>query len=228
MVLPALSGQCLPAGKPPAAGPPLPGAPRLRLTHARAGSGGTGVAPTHVRVLCNRVPPPQTAGSRCGSGGVAPVGSQSWCRCSVLPPSGYQSPLAGFPAVLPSSSIREGSWDEVEEVPKPTRSIDSGGTLRILCSRPGGFRGETRPYRVRKGRAICLGMTWIHPCGRWMHASCAPTAPSALVPWPSLSMGTGSWCRCEHGHASLLRTLLLFSCVRCSHRGRAVSEARKA
>lgn len=30
-------------------------------------------------------------------------------------PSGYQSPLAGFPAVLPSSSTRKGSWDQVEE-----------------------------------------------------------------------------------------------------------------
>lgn len=36
---------------------------------------------------------------------------------SVLtPPSKWVSePLAGFPAVLPSSSIRKGSWDEVEE-----------------------------------------------------------------------------------------------------------------
>lgn len=76
-----------------------PAAPGCRLTHARAGSGGTGVAPTHASAV---VQPgacaADGAGSRCRRGGVAPVGSQRRCQCSLPPPSGYRSPLAGFPA----------------------------------------------------------------------------------------------------------------------------------
>lgn len=57
MAVPALSGQCLPAGEPLQPGPLARGS---HLTHARAGSGSSGVAPTHVWLLCNRMPLLQT------------------------------------------------------------------------------------------------------------------------------------------------------------------------
>lgn len=72
-----------------------PAAPGCRLTHARAGSGGTGVAPTHARgVVQPGASAADRAGSRCGSGGVAPVGSEP---VSVLtPPSTWVSELLSW------------------------------------------------------------------------------------------------------------------------------------
>lgn len=72
-----------------------PAAPGCRLTHARAGSGGTGIAPTHASAV---VQPgacaADGAGSRCRSGGVAPVGSQRRCQCSLPPPKWVSEPLS--------------------------------------------------------------------------------------------------------------------------------------
>lgn len=167
MVLPLPSGQCLAQGDAPMQGSPcgrvpphtpFPGAlwdsaPGCRLTHARAGSGGTCVAPPPTRgALCNWMPPRsrgQVLGGRWGAG---PHGVPGQVAVLTTPPSGCRSPLAGFPEVPPCSSIKKGCpcrWRR-SSVPKPTSSVGIGGPKDALCFRAGGFRGETPSCTVSR------------------------------------------------------------------------------
>lgn len=176
---------------PPRQGPRSPApcraaAPGCRLTHARAGSGGTCVVPPPTRGCC-ATGCHRAAGARCqwGGGGWPPWAPRPVGSASPPPPGGRQSPSIGLPEVPPCSGTRKRSpcrWRRAS-VPKPTITMGHW----YLVPRAGGLGGAPTPCTVghQAGRAA-PAWPWIPPCGRWYPATSPMcTHGSAHLPSPS-------------------------------------------
>lgn len=133
------------------------------------GVAGPASPPPTRALLCNRVPVPQTEpGAGAGVEGWLLWGPRDGVSAHSPLPSGYQSPLAGFPAVLPSSSTRKGSWDQVEEdlgtqthqVPAPQDTLLQSWWLQ---RRDPAIRSEEGLPRHDRGFLPVADGTWPQP-----------------------------------------------------------------